>query len=167
MGRFWLPSKENLGEFKSLQSAMVEAEKNSWQPGRQGGSRPLPPWLAYATCAVAASLIFAAGYWCGATGAAGARPPIAERATQLPSERQYMEAKRQQGITQGPAAPKASPPAIPARNVDPRKAGPGYAGPIYAGPSSAGPANAGPRSTPSRVPPANHPQRRPGLVQPD
>lgn len=102
MKRFWLPSKEHLGEFRSLQSAMVEAETSNWQPGRQRGSERFPRCLFLVSAAAAAFTIFGLGFWCGQAFTSSGRPPIAQRSTQAPNEMALRQARKQQAMTGKP-----------------------------------------------------------------
>ncbi len=125
MKRFWRPSKEHLGEFKSLQSAMVEAETSSWQPGRQRGSERFPRRLFLVGGAVAAALMFGLGFWCGQVFTASGRPPIAQRPTQIPNEMALRQASKQQGMEGKPLSARptsAGRPAMqPARSAAPAR----------------------------------------------
>ncbi len=119
MGRFWLPSKESLNEFKSLQSAMVAAESPHRQLWSQRGSERFPLWLRWTAGGGATALVFAMGFWCGHASAPAQRPPIAERPMQLPHDQMRMGMPRPQSMEIGADAgsPRALRPAKSAQNA--------------------------------------------------
>ena len=104
--QFWIPSKDQAHVFKGLHSAMVEAATQRGAVRRYAAGAPRAVQLAGA--ALAAGVVFVAGYWCGARSGSTASeaPPAVVRSAPLTHEQMVRTMKQPDGPR--PDAPRAA-----------------------------------------------------------